>query len=495
MLKMVVADDEPLIRESIVEMIDWEKHGIEIVGCCKNGIDALDTIIDAYPDIVLTDIRMPGLNGLELIEKIRHTDKDIQIIILSGYKEFEYAKEAMRFGVKQYLLKPINNDRIIEAVEESKKDCLRGNSIRKMLEDRAQYQDDSIRFYKKRFAHTLFSRGGKTQIPAEQPESFYYICYFLYLENKYLKEFTGRWYAFLRENEIEYPIHLLYVKNSAVAVLSGDNDRMDLIPRFVESFRGGCLQYKFEIRGSLSDTAERLAQKLIRFSRILLIDDLGAAEEIYDYKFSLRPVNQLCAQLAAHAENNEPEQARSRLSRFFLPITEIEHVQTYGAGLLSNLLDLKEGADRSLSGTFDMIYLGNDIQEIKKKICEKAMELLFPRIDKESDAVRKMKEYVEAHLSDDHLSLKWIASNYLFLNVNYLSHQFVSETGEKFSSYLNRMRMERAKELLKAYGLGKISEVAQQVGCGNNPRYFGQVFKKFTGMTPSSYITSFREEH
>lgn len=123
------------------------------------------------------------------------------------------------------------------------------------------------------------------------------------------------------------------------------------------------------------------------------------------------------------------------------------------------------------------------------------MELLFPRIDKESDAVRKMKEYVEAHLSDDHLSLKWIASNYLFLNVNYLSHQFVSETGEKFSSYLNRMRMERAKELLKAYGLGKISEVAQQVGCGNNPRYFGQVFKKFTGMTPSSYITSFREEH
>ena len=123
MLRLIIVDDEKIIRESIRSLIDWESLGIEVVGVCKNGLEAYDAILDSYPDIVLTDIKMPGLSGLELIEKLNDTRENIQFIILSVYSEFEYAKQAMRFGIRHYLLKPCNENQIIEAIEDVKKAC------------------------------------------------------------------------------------------------------------------------------------------------------------------------------------------------------------------------------------------------------------------------------------------------------------------------------------------------------------------------------------
>ena len=122
MLKLLIADDERIIRETIFHLIDWEKYDIEVIGLCQNGIEAYDMILDESPDIVLTDIRMPGMGGLELIKKLSHTDLFIQFIILSGYGEFEYAKEAMKYGVKHYLLKPCNELQILECIKQCKLD-------------------------------------------------------------------------------------------------------------------------------------------------------------------------------------------------------------------------------------------------------------------------------------------------------------------------------------------------------------------------------------
>lgn len=124
MLRLIIVDDEKIIRESIRSLIDWESLGIEVVGVCKNGLEAYDAILDSYPDIVLTDIKMPGLSGLELIEKLNDTRENIQFIILSGYSEFEYAKQAMRFGIRHYLLKPCNENQIIEAIEDVKRPAI-----------------------------------------------------------------------------------------------------------------------------------------------------------------------------------------------------------------------------------------------------------------------------------------------------------------------------------------------------------------------------------
>ena len=122
MLRLIIVDDEKIIRETIHHLINWNSLGIEVVGVCKNGLEAYDAIIDEYPDIVLTDIKMPGLSGLELIEKLNQTHEQIHFIILSGYEEFDYAKQAMRYGVRHYLLKPCNEQQIITAVTETVKE-------------------------------------------------------------------------------------------------------------------------------------------------------------------------------------------------------------------------------------------------------------------------------------------------------------------------------------------------------------------------------------
>ena len=148
MLRLIIVDDEKIIRESIRSLIDWESLGIEVVGVCKNGLEAYDAILDSYPDIVLTDIKMPGLSGLELIEKLNDTRENIQFIILSGYSEFEYAKQAMRFGIRHYLLKPCNENQIIEAIEDVKKACY-------LKQQADQAPEQNVRFEKSVFRNIL----------------------------------------------------------------------------------------------------------------------------------------------------------------------------------------------------------------------------------------------------------------------------------------------------------------------------------------------------
>lgn len=125
MLKMLIADDERVIRETISHLIDWNALGIQVTGLCRNGLEAYDMIQDEAPDIVLTDINMPGLSGLELIRRVLSVSADTQFVILSGYDDFDYARQAMHLGIKHYLLKPCSEQEIVEVMEDVKRECMR----------------------------------------------------------------------------------------------------------------------------------------------------------------------------------------------------------------------------------------------------------------------------------------------------------------------------------------------------------------------------------
>ena len=118
MLKLLIVDDEEIICNTIAKAINWKELGIRLIGTCLDGVEAYHTILDESPDIVMTDIRMPGISGLELIERISATNLDTQFIILSGYGEFEFAKRAMKCGVRHYLLKPCDENQIIACIKE-----------------------------------------------------------------------------------------------------------------------------------------------------------------------------------------------------------------------------------------------------------------------------------------------------------------------------------------------------------------------------------------
>ena len=167
MYRVLVVDDEAIIREGIKCLFDWEKIGYVIAGEAANGEQALQKILTLEPDVVLMDIRMPGLTGLEVIHRVREAGFGGKIIILSGYTDFKYAQEAIRYGVQYYLTKPIDEDELFKILD----------SIRKQLDsDRANA--DAAEHYRQKARDTIIEEillGGGTAV-RKQPCRFTYGC-------------------------------------------------------------------------------------------------------------------------------------------------------------------------------------------------------------------------------------------------------------------------------------------------------------------------------
>ena len=113
MYRVIIVDDEPVIRRGLRETIEWDALGLEIAGEAADGTEALEMIREIRPEILITDIRMPEMDGIQLIREVRELDMNVKITILSGYSDYDYLKAAIRLGVDNYLLKPIDNDELI----------------------------------------------------------------------------------------------------------------------------------------------------------------------------------------------------------------------------------------------------------------------------------------------------------------------------------------------------------------------------------------------
>lgn len=146
MYKILLADDERIILDGMAGIIEWEALGASLIGKAQNGNEAYEKILHKQPHIVITDIKMPGMDGLELIKKVSAVSPSVQFIVLSGFGEFEYAKEAMKYGVKHYLLKPCNEQQIISSLEEIIAE-LKQHEVRKKKTAHLKHELDHIRSF------------------------------------------------------------------------------------------------------------------------------------------------------------------------------------------------------------------------------------------------------------------------------------------------------------------------------------------------------------
>lgn len=362
-MRLIIADDEKVIRETISSFINWKSLGIEVVATCKDGIEAYNAIVDEYPDIVLTDIKMPGITGLELIERIHKLDQHIEFIILSGYEEFSFAKEAMKYGVRHYLLKPCNEKQIITAVQEIQ-------------------------------------------------------------QHWYMNEADSRW------------------KRESAAI-----------------------QQSFQTQSARSDFVQVLEQKL----------------ESLDV-----------------ADGRERNMIFAEIGRTAAPIADQDTLVLLASGLLLKY------ADRS-NVSYSPMQLMDYITELRQmKSADAVKESLKNRLPVifqppltaskgTADFINRIISYIDNNLADPDISLKNLSEQHLFMNVDYVSKQFARQTGYRFSDFLNRKRVETAKQLLTQNADVQIQDVAEKVGFGNNPQYFCLIFKKYTGLTPSAYISSWKK--
>jgi len=496
MFRVLLADDEEIIRNSISKMIPWEALDCQLIGAASNGMDAFHMICDYYPDIVITDIKMPILNGLELIEKALCLDKDISFILLSGYSDFSFAQKAMKYGVRYYHLKPTKKEDIIDSLVKITEEIRSRGENKK--EQKIQFLKNLQYPMQKSFMMEALNNMEQLEQICQRYSQFFIspagnitLCICSFLEEAQLNKFTRDIHMFFRRHHMTLVFNMVYVKNNILFVLQlNDLAKEDAIIEYVQAMDYPDQAVIYEVHfyhfSSMFELLSLLLQKISRYGRILIIDNNGIPDEIKNNLTS--PKRMETMEAAIIAAKNDAEIVKI-LKNTFLPITNYLTSQIIAINLLSQLQMKK-----------DMVFLNP--QNVKKlhdcktpgEILEVTGSIILQQLNdgknitEYESPVQKLKAYVENHLDSESISLKWLAENLLFVSVGYLSKLFIKEEGIRFSEYLNQKRMERAQELMRVYHQNNIQDIAQKVGFGNNPRYFGQVFKKYIGVTPSEYM-------
>ncbi|MFB5269615.1 response regulator [Paenibacillus enshidis] len=515
MYKVLLVDDERVILDGISQVVDWSSAGTRLVGTARNGIEAFDQIRTVQPDIVISDISMPGLDGIGLVAKTYEQFPDIRFIMLSGYKDFDYACRAMQYGVKHYLLKPCNEQQIQEALAELL-------SERKEQHERETFVSRMKQDFRKMLPHVKeqFLRELVTNKTYGSRELEYY-------QQLFGLELGGREVRMLllRLEEAHEPEHLFALQNIASDLLQGvlfsttiegqllivmENPADSAAPiRDIEMVRATFSKfYKLEVTAAVSEGdrvqhARRMYKETLhcmnhRFytgkGSLITKEDIAPAEARENADFEMDE-DKFCLLVKA----GNVEEAAAEVERLFTIMAqqryEITVTRSYVLQLYAAMIRICPQEERPLftARMAELAEIGTlpALQAFVKDAVERLTFMYYRRnICRQSSTVEKMLLIIEENYANAELSLNGVASQMLYMNSDYLGKIFKKVTGETFSHYVNRFRIERAAEHIRGSGDVKVFELAEMFGFGGNAQYFSQVFKKWTGMTPSEYIKS-----
>ncbi|WP_158289486.1 response regulator [Paenibacillus flagellatus] len=526
-MKLLLVDDEPLIRQNLSSAIDWRKHGIEIVGEAGDGIEALAKIEELRPDMVILDVHMPRMNGIQVAETIIDRPYKPNILFLSGIKEFEYARKALLFDAECYLLKPIRSEELDEMVEKVKNKIWReqyreeiGNRMKKQIAEHF----DALR---EQFLNQVI----RTSIHADvldEKSAFFGIdlcsdAYALVLIDVEQLQEAGR-----PEEERQM---LKYTVCDLARKVIGDDPDAILYVTYEEQLALLVTGDRTD-RGAISDTCTRIMNALsdvldvrvtIGVSRrtneiARLPDCFKEAREALRHRFfqdgscmlhisdvqvkreGAPDIPVPYEQLALSLKQGNTELLSAALADLFERIREqpalgYEYVITVAIRITSSFL----GVVHELGYRQEEVFPDgcNPYSDLlgKRSIADvqRAIETVSATIaaffngkksHKNAKTILKAKEYIESHYRNSELTLRLVSEQF-HTSYTYFSHLFKQLTNESFSDYLNRVRVGKAKELLESSDL-RVFEVAFEVGF-KDPHYFSQSFKAIYGLSPTEY--------
>lgn len=498
MWKLVIADDERVIRETIYHLIDWASLDIEVIGLCKDGIEAYNVILDESPDIVMTDIRMPGLTGLELVREIAQTDQQMQFIILSGYEEFEYAREAMKYGVRHYLLKPCNEKKLIESIQQACADCKKAKQQKEkeihesemlnVIHQEAMYHlvQDGLSMIEKDRNHFLTDIKDQMKQYAQYLEldrNLYYLYYLYYMEPQHLHTFLGKLEKEREKRNRSIIFYGIYVKNTCM-LFCYEKQQKEKLMNWCDSQ----VEIAEEQFVSLPELLESVLFRVMRYDVIYAIHNLKETI-ILNNQNSIRYMQGIYARLESN-DLKEIESGMEELTVMIKDATQRQFLQMIGNSICTNMTKIGAYSMQEEVGFIRTLNQEQEIEVLRESIIEMifhAKEKLCKGSQEYGILAETIIEYVKEHLGDCDLTLKKISEQCLYMNVDYVSRRFHKETGKKFSQYLTEQRINKAKELMLEDKDNKIQYIAERVGCGNNPQYFSQIFKKSEGITPGKW--------
>ncbi|AYE34009.1 response regulator [Clostridium septicum] len=497
MYKVMLVDDEKLILQGLLNIIEWDKLDLEVIHLAEDGMEALEKFKDNPVDIIVTDINMPRLTGLELLKEIKALDSNVKFIILSGYDEFSYARTAIKLGVENYILKPIDEEELESSLkklkkkieEEKSKDIKVLEKNRLLIEfingkinkDDLDYIRDVINLDFKEKSYTVSS----IKISNKDVNENNNICEIIkgITNEKFevLYKFDGHIVLINSWNENISKEEILNYYNNVNKKLAKDfnadvfiaiGDRVDSIENLKESYRVSNHLKKYILtEGSNICLCKDDVEKLEKDNR--------------SFNMEIENINKLII-----------EKNKSELEKYILNIFE-EHLtprNIYDLSIKTILLidkvsdefklELKYRRD-SLRDTLVELCNESAIDNIKSFILgeiDELMELMTSNTIKYSPVVQQVVNNVNEKYYEE-LSLKTLAQQYN-INSSYLGQIFTKEVGASFSDYLNKVKNMKAKELILNTNM-KINDIAKAVGYFDTS-YFYRKFKKYYGVCPST---------
>lgn len=530
-LRVVIADDEPKVCVVVQKCIHWDELELELTGIAHNGKDLLDRILETKPDLVVTDIDMPEMNGLELIETVRKSDIDCKFIIISGYRQFEYAHKALKNNVEDYLLKPIDEQELNESLERLKMTILHERmqgqdaveqlisknkkdkeNIHRIFLNQIMYQREELQLderlieteyglsfgegvYQAVFAKLddtehedlseglssiqtklisifkkIFENQCKEILVLAEPER---ILFGIYYDEQHKSKMNENFKTFYEygKNIVE-----LFIGFSLTVGVSGKHYSLKEFPIAFE-------EAKSAITCRVVDGIDRT----IFYEQLAITDSLLTAEQS----------DQIHIEVVRLFEILDVVAFRNYMSQlYFVDNTYGNALKMFDISKLilttvfARIKELKLDVDncqyrqkvatRRFHNAVSIKEMKTAVTDVVAQIME---ELEEKRRNQKKKPVRDAIQYIEKHYAED-ISLEVVAGQ-VNLNPVYFSNIFKKEIGENFVDYLHKYRMEIAKVALREEDT-PIINIAYNVGY-HDAKYFSKLFKKYVGIKPTDY--------
>lgn len=528
--RIMLVDDEEEVRKAMIRKMDWEQLGFTVAGDAENGEDALEKLELLEPDVVMTDIRMPYMDGLTLVARIREKYPFIKILIFSGYDDFEYAKQAIKYRVTEYILKPVNGEELAEILKRVRISLDEEIKQRRNISMLQESYENFLPMLREVFLNDLVSRGAELSGVAPKLKEYgvdildarKWLAAVIHVEQVEQAEEQELY----RHQEL-IPIsvrklvedHLktygrFIVFNSAegitlIAAVDENNSETGLITLLEDTCKesrrilgvsitvgvGYSCDTLQEIRRSYQTAVDALGYRaIVGCGRTIYINDMEPVNR-GKLQFGAGEEAELTAVIKFGTKDQIGETLRELAVRMDDAKVHDNQYQVYMLTIVNCLIRLMQQYDLKMSGMFDS---EDHYADIIKRICrrESFAEEMIPIACRMNEALnqardnttRKViveaKEYIQENYANPELSVD-VLCRHLHMSPAYFSTVFKKETGQTYVNYLTEVRLQKAEELLEQTD-DKTYEIAQKVGY-QEQNYFSYVFKKKYGISPTKY--------
>lgn len=482
MYTLLIVDDEEIEREGMAQFIPWDSYEIKVVSTARNGAEGLEKIAKFRPDLAIVDIKMPVMNGIEMIRQAKEQYPDMTFVVLSGYGDYEFTSQAMELGVRHYILKPCDESKMIPVLnkafaelEEARKKNARSEKLETEARLLKPYAREQL-FRDLLLGKAQASSGARQLVDELGGEQrmvllldFRLKCGFDSLERYVVGNMLGD----------------LLPDGTLLMTTGVDRDVLVLADAMAES--------------SVETAVQVLKKEFKRFETLPMLSSASRTGTLAELSVLFRQAQEL---LQLNMDENEPALLRpSRNAALPETVNEIFDLEALRqTGSYEELL-------QELAFSFAKMEAKDYRPQQRQKLCEMAWKLLFEDKAAPEDSLPAWADALTAawnhpqpdarsreiflaiyeNLPEPEFSLQTIAQQRLFMSEDHLRRIFSQMTGNRFSAYLEHCRITQARRLLEFQPDMKISRLAELVGYPLDGQYFSKVFRKICGVTPTEY--------